>query len=124
MGKFYCQNPKDFWYIILAVYLVMILGNVLLTTSLNIPEQLFMMTLDLNGYYIVLWIWYQILWFLMLWSHLATMCREPGFIPLEYEYDTDLLSIELYKYLYNEQFKNFDAEELFMGNKRNKSNLS
>ena len=28
----------------------------------------------------------------MVWSHLATMCRDPGFVPLSYRYDKSLLS--------------------------------
>ena len=29
---------------------------------------------------------------LMVWSHLATMCRDPGFVPMSYSYDKSMLS--------------------------------
>jgi len=30
---------------------------------------------------------FEILWVMMVWSHCATMMRDPGFIPKRYEYD-------------------------------------
>ena len=35
---------------------------------------------------------YEIFSLLMIWSHLATMCRDPGFIPFSYRYNKELLS--------------------------------
>ena len=33
------------------------------------------------------WIFYELATFMLIWSHLSTMCRDPGFIPINYEYD-------------------------------------
>ena len=35
---------------------------------------------------------YELFSFMMLWSHLATMCTDPGFIPFHYRYDQDRLT--------------------------------
>ena len=34
---------------------------------------------------------YELFSFMMLWSHLATMCTDPGFIPFNYKYKTGAL---------------------------------
>lgn len=31
----------------------------------------------------------------MVWSHLSTMCRDPGFIPLGYKYEVDKLDTSI-----------------------------
>lgn len=34
---------------------------------------------------------FEALWFMMLWSHTATMCIEPGYIPKSYSYSQERL---------------------------------
>ena len=50
----------------------------------------------------------------MVFSHLATMWREPGFVPFNYEYDTDKIPKELIKFLFKEQLKDYDPDLEFM----------
>ena len=40
---------------------------------------------------IVVWIIYEILQFMMFWSHLYTMTTDPGIIPRDYRYKNELL---------------------------------
>ena len=35
---------------------------------------------------------YELFSFMMIWSHLATMCTDPGFIPFHYRYNTNVLT--------------------------------
>ena len=41
---------------------------------------------------IIEWIIYEIFSFMMWWSHVSTMCTDPGFIPFRYKYNTDYLT--------------------------------
>lgn len=67
-----------------GVYLLMFSGNLLFTYTVGYP---FFSGQEEASYdvYIELPL-YWLLWSLMIWSHLATMCRNPGFISLGYKY--------------------------------------
>ena len=73
---------------LLMVYSAMIIGNVLFVYTVAWPT--------LAGHQshpgvivsvVVELLIFESLWFMMLWSHQATMCRDPGFIPKRYSYD-------------------------------------
>ena len=36
---------------------------------------------------------YELVTFMMIWSHLATMCVQPGFVPLCYKYQDEKLPV-------------------------------
>lgn len=38
---------------------------------------------------------YSFFWFMMVLSHMATMCRDPGFIPRGYNYQTEKMPASL-----------------------------
>ena len=72
------------------VYSLMSLGNFLFYYSHLEPVR----TTDEEAFTdrLIEYICYLVLWTLMVFSHLRTMCVDPGFIPLEYEYDEEVLA--------------------------------
>ena len=41
---------------------------------------------------IIEFVFYTVFAFMMWWSHISTMCTDPGFIPFHYRYNTDSLT--------------------------------
>ena len=81
----YCMSKDSMGLLIsIGVHLIMLLGNLLFTFTVGYPffSGQRSATLDL---YIELPL-YWLLWGMMVWSHSATMCRDPGFIPKDYKY--------------------------------------
>jgi len=67
-----------------GVYIMMFAGNILMTYTVGYPFFSGKEAASLDVY-IELPI-YWLLWLLMVWSHIATMCRDPGFIEKGYKY--------------------------------------
>jgi len=67
-----------------GVYILMLSGNLLFTYTVGYPffSGKEAVTLDVLIELPIYWL----LWLLMVWSHMATMCRDPGFIELGYKY--------------------------------------
>ncbi len=56
---------------------------------------------------------FETLWIFMVWSHSMTMCSEPGFIPINYQYEANKLP-DKYKVFFEsnnpiEHSKSFNA---------------
>ena len=64
------------------VYIIMLLGNLVYILSIVRPA---INTDGLNGA-LIDYFCYCVLWMLMVFSHVFTMCVDPGFIPHNYEY--------------------------------------
>lgn len=65
----------------------MALGNLLFMFSVCWPT--FTGQVDLQVSVAIECVVFELLWVLMVWSHSYTMCNEPGYIPLNYRYDSD-----------------------------------
>ena len=70
------------------VYILMLLGNLVYILSIVRPA---INTDDLKSA-LIEYLSYCIVWLLMVFSHVFTMCVDPGFIPLSYEYKEHVLA--------------------------------
>jgi len=88
-NKLYCMYGDPMGLsTLLIVYASMLIGQVLFVYSVcwpvfsgnqKNPGIVFSMVIEL--------VIFEILWVMMVWSHCATMMKDPGFIPKRYEYD-------------------------------------
>jgi len=90
---FYCQTKDPTSLITLViVYTVMVLGNLIFLFTVGYPT--FTQQEPVRAGCVIELIVFEFFWLLMLWSHFATMCRQPGFIPLNYRYDREKLPLD------------------------------
>jgi hypothetical protein len=72
----------------------MLLGNIAYVIMIFFPKvQSFHKSIESDKrfpiWHLVELFFYEVVSFFMVWSHLATMCVEPGFIPKDYRYKDD-----------------------------------
>jgi len=90
------------------VYLMVISGNLVFTVHIVYPALTKMAPYDdVENYQakrvaiVIEWVFYEICSVFMVWSHLGTMCKDPGFIPKGYRYDASKLPTE-FKRIYEQ----------------------
>ena len=63
-------------------YTIMVLGHLMMFLGVVKPK----IDNDELGSVIVEYLCYVFVWCMMLFSHISTMCADPGFIPKDYKY--------------------------------------
>lgn len=74
------------------VYIVMLLGQLVYFLAIVKPVLDDSSTDSEKQNVLIEYVCYSMFWLLMLFSHLLTMCVDPGFIPKKYSYDESVLA--------------------------------
>lgn len=104
----YCIRSDLTGIVILpVVYLIILLGNAAYLILVFAPKVRSYIFSGLGVKYfpagnLIELIFYELCSFFMVWSHLATMCVQPGFIPRNYTYNDEKLPIS-YKIALNKE---------------------
>ncbi len=72
------------------VYSSMLVGWLLLFFSIGWPT--FIGSVSVKAGVIIELVIFELVWIMMLVSHSATMCRDPGYVGLNYRYDSERLA--------------------------------
>ena len=75
--------------VLLLVYAAMGVAKVLIYYTIASPSITGIVPVNVGD--VIELIIFELLWIMMFWSHSSTMCRDPGFIPKNYYYDTGKL---------------------------------